>query len=57
MALQPTQRHSFAFFDALIVAAALLAGCKTLWSGDMQDGQLVNRKLTIRNPFAQPVKK
>jgi predicted nucleic acid-binding protein len=37
--------------DALIVAAALLAGCTTLYSEAMQDGQVIDRQLTIRNPF------
>ena len=39
------------FYDALIVAAALLAGCRTLHSEDMQHGQVVDGRLTIRNPF------
>ena len=43
--------HSFAFYDALIVASALDAGCTTLLSEDMQDGQVIEGRLTIRNPF------
>lgn len=46
------ERYGLSVYDALIVAAALLAGCKTLYSEDMQDGQIIERKLTIRNPFA-----
>lgn len=38
------------FYDALIVAAALEAGCDTLFSEDMQDGYAIGG-LTIRNPF------
>jgi predicted nucleic acid-binding protein len=38
-------------FDGLVVAAALEAGCATLWSEDMQDGLVVDERLTIRNPF------
>ena len=38
-------------YDSLIVAAALQAGCATLWSEDMQDGRLIDDRLTIRNPF------
>lgn len=52
-ALKLAERYGLSVNDALIVAAALLAGCKTLWSEDMQDGQVFNRKLTIRNPFAR----
>ncbi len=43
--------HGLAFYDALIVAAALDAECATLWSKDMQDGRVFGG-LTIRNPFA-----
>ena len=51
-ALHIAQRYGLSIYDALIVAAALLAGCKTLHSEDMQDGQVIERRLTIRNPFA-----
>lgn len=43
-------RYQFSFYDSLIVAAALEAGCKTLYSEDLQDGQRIEH-LTIRNPF------
>jgi len=43
--------HGFAFYDALIVAAAIEAGCDTLHSEDMQDGRMIGG-LTIRNPFS-----
>jgi predicted nucleic acid-binding protein len=38
-------------YGAMIVAAALLAGCETLHSEDMQDGLLIDNQLRIRNPF------
>lgn len=41
----------YEIYDALVVAAALEAGCATLYSEDLQDGQIIERKLTIRNPF------
>jgi predicted nucleic acid-binding protein len=41
----------YAFYDALIIASALEAGCATLFSEDLQDGQVINGRLTIRNPF------
>ena len=41
----------YTFYDALIVASALDAGCTTLLSEDMQDGQVIEGRLTIRNPF------
>lgn len=45
------EKYGYGIYDALIAAAALEAGCKTLYSEDMQDGQTLNRQLTIRNPF------
>ena len=45
------ERYELSFYDALIVAAALHAGCTTLFSEDMQDGMRVERKLRISNPF------
>ena len=56
-ALRVAERYGLSICDALIVAAALQAGCKTLQSEDMQDGQLIDRKLTIRNPFRQMISK
>jgi predicted nucleic acid-binding protein len=44
------QRYGYHIFDALVIAAALEAGCATLYSEDMQDGQRIEG-LTIRNPF------
>ena len=45
------ERYNFSVYDAVIVAAALLAGCTTLWSEDMQDSLLVENQLRIINPF------
>lgn len=49
-AIDIARRHGFSVYDALIVAAALEAGCTTLYSEDMQDGQRIHG-ITIRNPF------
>lgn len=46
------ERHGLSFYDALVVAAALRAGCTTLWSEDMQHGRLIDARLHILNPFA-----
>jgi predicted nucleic acid-binding protein len=50
LALDFAERYHLSFFDALIVAAAVLAECRTLYSEDMQHGQKIEG-LTIRNPF------
>ncbi|MGH6932028.1 MAG: PIN domain-containing protein [Dongiaceae bacterium] len=51
LALDLAERWGFSIYDCLIVAAALRAGCKTVYSEDLQPGQRID-KLTIRNPFA-----
>jgi predicted nucleic acid-binding protein len=49
--LRLAERYGFAIYDSMIVAAALQAGCNTLWSEDMQDGLIVEKRLRIVNPF------
>lgn len=44
-------RYQLSNWDALIAAAALLAGCNTLYSEDMQNGQVFEGQLTVVNPF------
>ena len=44
-------RYGLRSYDAMIVASALLAGCKVLYSADLQHGQVFERQLTVRNPF------
>jgi predicted nucleic acid-binding protein len=50
-ALAIAEKYGYGIYDALIVASALEAKCATLYSEDMQDGQVIDRRLTIRNPF------
>jgi predicted nucleic acid-binding protein len=50
-ACQIAQRYGFSFFDSLIVASALESSCVILYSEDMQDGQVIEGKLTVKNPF------
>jgi predicted nucleic acid-binding protein len=51
-ALAIAEKYGYSIYDALIASAALESGCKTLYSEDLQDGQIINRQLTIRNPFS-----
>ena len=44
-------KHSFSFWDSLIVSAALAANATTLYTEDMHDGLIVENKLKIVNPF------
>ena len=50
-ALAIAEKYGYRIYDALIVASALEARCTILYSEDMQDGQVIDSKLTIRNPF------
>lgn len=45
------ERYRLGIYDAMIVAAALLSGCRVLYSEDMHAGLLVDRRLRIVNPF------
>ncbi len=49
-ALHLKARWQLAFYDSLIVAAALEAGCRRLLTEDLQDGQRIEG-LRIENPF------
>jgi predicted nucleic acid-binding protein len=50
-ALKIAQQYGFGIYDAQIAASALEARCAILYSEDMQDGQVIDDRLTIRNPF------
>ena len=45
------ERNGLSVYDSMIVAAALIAGCTDLFSEDMQDGLLVDKRLRVVNPF------
>jgi predicted nucleic acid-binding protein len=46
------ERLGLSIYDGMIAAAALLAGCRILYSEDLQDGRVIDGQLTIHNPFA-----
>ena len=48
--LRVQARYNLAFYDSLIVAGALEADCRTLYSEDLQHGQQI-AGLTIVDPF------
>ena len=45
------ERYRLSTYDAMVAASALLSGCDTLWSEDLQHGMTVNDRLRIVNPF------
>ncbi len=48
--LDLVERYRLSIYDAFIVAAALQAGCRALYTEDLQHGYTFG-KLVIRNPF------
>ncbi|HKT54342.1 MAG TPA: PIN domain-containing protein [Caulobacteraceae bacterium] len=51
-AIEIAQQHGYTIYDAMIVATAMQAGCRTLYSEDMQDGRRFDLRIEIKNPFA-----
>jgi predicted nucleic acid-binding protein len=51
-AVSLAREHGLPFYDALIVVAAIEAGCDTLFSEDMQHGRTIGG-LAIVNPFLE----
>jgi predicted nucleic acid-binding protein len=51
LGLDMAERYGFSFYDSLIVSAALLSDCITLFSEDMQHGQKIENRMVILNPF------
>jgi predicted nucleic acid-binding protein len=49
--LRLAERYGLSIYDAMIAAAAIHAGCDTLWSEDMQHGMALDEGLRIVNPF------
>jgi predicted nucleic acid-binding protein len=45
------ERYRFSLYDSVLVAAALIAGARILYSEDLQHGQLIEGRLRIVNPF------
>jgi predicted nucleic acid-binding protein len=44
------ERYRFSIYDSMIVASALLANCRALFSEDLQDQRLIDGRLPIRDP-------
>jgi len=50
-ALRIAERYGYQIYDSLMISSALESNCTTLYSEGMQDGQLIDSRLRIRNPF------
>lgn len=51
-AIKIADQYKFSFYDSLIIPAALECKCSKLYSEDMSHGQLIEKQITIINPFA-----
>jgi len=49
--LEVAERLRLSIYDAMIVASALKAGCRTLYTEDLQHHRLISRQLRVVNPF------
>jgi predicted nucleic acid-binding protein len=52
LGIEVARRYQLSIYDSMLVAAALLSGCDTIWSEDMHDGLVIAGQLTVRNPFS-----
>jgi predicted nucleic acid-binding protein len=44
-------RYRFSLYDSMLVAAALIAGAKIIYSEGLQHGQVIDNQLRVTNPF------
>ena len=52
-ALDINNRYGYSYYDCLIISSALESGCKTLFSEDMSNRQIIENKLEIVNPYKE----
>jgi predicted nucleic acid-binding protein len=45
------ERYRFSLYDSMLIAAALIAGAKIIYSEDLQHGQVIDNQLRVTNPF------
>lgn len=48
---QIKNRYKFSYWDSLIISSALENNCTLLYSEDLQNSQIIENTLTIKNPF------
>ena len=51
LAIEIKKKYKYSLLDSIIIATALLNNCSILYSEDMQHKQVIDKKLTIVNPF------
>jgi len=50
-ALDIAERYGYSFYDSMILAAAINAGCSLVYTEDLHSGQHIQDCLLIVNPF------
>ena len=45
------QRYRLSVYDAMIAGSAFVLGCDVLFTEEMQDGLVLDGRLTVANPF------
>lgn len=51
LAFKISVQYQYSHWDSLIIASALQNNCITLFSEDLHNGQIIENRLTIVNPF------
>jgi len=51
LAMVIKERYNYSFYDCLMLASAIEANCTMILTEDIQDGQVINGTLKIKNPF------
>ena len=52
LGLALAERYGFSIYDGTILASAQLAGCRVVFTEDLQHGQVIDERLKIINPFS-----
>lgn len=50
-AVNIAEKYKYSYFDSLMIASAIEKKCTVLYSEDMHDGQVIEGRLRIQNPF------
>ena len=52
LALILKDRYRYSYFDCLVLASALESECSIIYTEDLSNGQVINDRLVIVNPFS-----
>jgi len=52
-ALAMQEKYGYSYYDCVMLASALDYDCNIIYSEDMSDGQVIEGRLKITNPFKQ----